>query len=1249
MSAIFISHSSVDNATASEVAARLEQMGHRSLFLDFDPALGIAAGKKWEQELYARLRSCQAVIALCSGASLASAWCFAEITHARAQGKPLFPLKIDDAEVTPLLRDLQVIDLRADRAQAWQRLAAGLVSAGLDPLRLFHWDGSRPPYPGLLAFQKEDAAVYFGREPAVLATLEALNRLQRLAGARMLVVLGASGSGKSSLVRAGVAPRLARDPARWIVVDPFRPLGRPFEMLAASLAALDAGSDVASWRALLGRSDVDAAWNEIVDRLRRRSARPQASLLVVVDQFEELLVPVADAQSDAFLRMLKAISARATAPVVILATLRSDFLGAFQTHAALQPRNDEVPASPAAQPLDYEALPLPQIALADLTQVIEGPARVAGIELESGLSAAMAADTVTDDALPLLAFALREMWDRFGGSGTFKLADYAERLGGLQGALARAAEALCNERVLPPAQLAQLRAALIRLVRIDAEGRFVRQPRRWDEMAAAVQPLLERFIEARLLVARDEGGQRVVEVAHEALFRAWDRFVVWLNADREFLLWRERLRNAQAEWQRNAQDASLLLRGPLLLEAQKWDKERGDEIDASMRAFIAASFAASEERRAERRQQRQRLIWAAAGVAVVIATIGVLAVWQWQQSGQQRRLALARERSAEAAQTDDILRRVDLTLQSLAQAWTPDAHETLFADLAQIARPVESAWKPHPGPVLAMALSPDGRWLATADQGHLQVQSQGAEPRDLGRGSNHNRIQALAFSDDGRWLAAACLGAKVCVYDTATWALAKDWPHDGLVSTLAFSHDGKWLASASFQAKKTVHLYAVPGWVERAKIETDVPLIWSVAFHPDNRRLAVLGQGLELWQIDGPRPAKLFHQETGSCWRTDFSPDGRHLAACGVSRIVDELGPAALNQPFPIKVRDGPACGGFSRDGARLAVCAESGTGIQIWPQDVASLSMVATTRSATAGTFADGHRLLSGGSDGKVIAWDPDAVAARAIHHAAPVAAIALSNDSHWLATASGPGVLRLFDTRDGSERPALQLEGKIAELVFSVDGRWLAAWAERSLWLIDVNDWRVGAPIVHDATILRAVFDPTSRHVATITQWDKHVTWIERSNGSRQLRVYDIASRAEQASAFMLARDARSGNFQLEAPKRIDDDVAADARSITHGDAALAESSIAWFVRAGERAPSVPWLQGTTPKGEPLYRLFADVANRGVVWTDHPVPVAFGGDGRLMASSDGNDVRLWLLRAEDLRADACARLMRGANCAPQ
>ncbi|MBL8473375.1 MAG: TIR domain-containing protein [Rhodocyclaceae bacterium] len=1208
MSALFISHSSADNAVAREVAARLADMGHGSVFLDFDPALGIPAGRNWEQELYARLRACQAVVVLCSRASAASAWCFAEITHARALGKAIFPLRTDEAEISPLLRDLQVIDLLGDPDQAWQRLRAGLIGAGLDPARLFQWDAARPPYPGLLALQKDDAAVYFGRESAVLATLEALNRLQRLAGARMLLLLGASGSGKSSLLRAGVVPRLERDSARWMVLPPFRPLGRPFERLAQRLAALAGNGDAEPWRALLQRSDSAAAWDELVDRLQVASGRQEASLLVAIDQFEELLVPADDAQSLGFLRMLEAIAARPDAPLVIVATLRSDFLGALQTH-------------PALQHLSYEALPLSQIAATDLVQVIEGPARVAGIELESGLAAAMVADTASEDALPLLAFALREMWDRCGASGRFTLSDYRDRLGGLQGALARAAEALCDERALPAPQLADLRAALIRLVRIDGDARFVRQTQPWDAFPASVQPLLERFVQARLLVARDEAGERVLEVAHEALFRAWDRLVVWLNADREFLLWRERLRNAQAEWLRNGADASLLLRGPLLREAQKWDKERGGELDPPLRQFIVTSAAARAERDAEQRRQRRRVAWMVAAAALLLVAVGVVAVWQWQQRDAQQRLALAREKSAEAAQADDMLARTGLVLQSLAQAWTPDAQAMLLADLARLARPLPAPWKPHPGPVHAMALSPDGRWLATADEGHLQVQSQGAEPRLLGRGSFHNRVQALAFSPDGRWLAAACAAQQVCIYDVADWQLVKQWQHDGFVSALAFSPDGKWFATVSHEESKPVHLHALPSWEEQAKIQPGVGLIFHLAFRADSTTLDVMGDGFESWRIEPGAANKLAEEKTPY----GLQPD-------------PEL---ASPSPFPA----GPGCLAVSRDDGRFALCGRSEKGIQVWALDPPRHWISLAAQPARSVAFGAGHEFLAGGDDGRILAWNPDAVAQRVLVHAAEVRAIALSPDSRWLASASGTGTLRLFDTRDGSERPALQLQAEIEGLAFSPDGRRVAAYGGPTLWIISVDDWREPAPIVHDAPVLRVEFDPAGGRLATITQWDKHTIWIERANGARQLRVYDIASRAEQASALVVAG---RGNRSLTAPTSLDAEVAADARAIMRGDAALTERALGWFSTADTHTPTAVWLNANTSKGERLDQVASEAARAAMNSNRQQSIITFGADGGLMASAEGGKVWLWPLRSEQLVAEACARLLRGAGCPP-
>ena len=180
MSSIFLSHSSKDNEIAGHVKVRLiKQWGHRSVFLDFDPEDGIPAGRDWEKELYAKLRECRAVIILCSHASMASRWCLAEITHAKALGKPVFPIKIDDVQIDLALTNVQVIDATAGWDAAYQRLKNGLAAAGLNPNELFDWDEQRSPYPGLPAFEEQDAAIFFGRDKEIREGQDLLNRLQQ--------------------------------------------------------------------------------------------------------------------------------------------------------------------------------------------------------------------------------------------------------------------------------------------------------------------------------------------------------------------------------------------------------------------------------------------------------------------------------------------------------------------------------------------------------------------------------------------------------------------------------------------------------------------------------------------------------------------------------------------------------------------------------------------------------------------------------------------------------------------------------------------------------------------------------------------------------------------------------------------------------------------------------------------------------------------------------------------------------------
>ena len=401
MSSIFLSHSSQDNGIAGHVKVRLEQCGHRSVFLDFDPEHGIPAGRDWEKELYAKLRECRAVIILCSHTSMASRWCFAEITHAKALGKPVFPIKIDDAQVDRILTSAQVIDATAGWDAAYQRLEKGLLAAGLDPKDLFNWDNGRPPYRGLSAFQEQDAAIFFGRDKEIREGQALLNCLQQFGGPRLTLMLGASGSGKSSLMRAGLVPRLKRDP-RWVVVEPFRPLRTPFDQLArifskrfSQVTEVEKGTptDVAHVRDRIRWEEDQAVQSadtflELLKELRESVGSREATVLLMIDQCEELLAGGANEEGDRFLAFLRAVLDREDSCLMVLATLRSDFLGSFQEH-------------PTMRGLRVEPFTVPQMAVDDFATVIEDPARIAGLELGPGLVQAMIGDTKTSDALPL--------------------------------------------------------------------------------------------------------------------------------------------------------------------------------------------------------------------------------------------------------------------------------------------------------------------------------------------------------------------------------------------------------------------------------------------------------------------------------------------------------------------------------------------------------------------------------------------------------------------------------------------------------------------------------------------------------------------------------------------------------------------------------------------------------------------------------------------------------------------------------
>src|SRR5271165_1808095 len=248
MARIFISHSSTDDEAAARMKTWLKGQGFENAFLDKDKTTGIPPGADWEKTLYREVEQSQAVIIIQTPDWLASKWCFAEFTQARALGKAIFPVietRIDGARIAP---DIQALDLTADREGGLDRLKRELVRIALDAQGGFKWDASRPPFPGLLAFQEEDAAIYFGRDDDIRRLIERLNARRTQGGIRLIALLGASGSGKSSLLRAGIIPRLKRNPRNWVVVPPMRPQLYPIDELARAMSI--AWQRPGDWRGL---------------------------------------------------------------------------------------------------------------------------------------------------------------------------------------------------------------------------------------------------------------------------------------------------------------------------------------------------------------------------------------------------------------------------------------------------------------------------------------------------------------------------------------------------------------------------------------------------------------------------------------------------------------------------------------------------------------------------------------------------------------------------------------------------------------------------------------------------------------------------------------------------------------------------------------------------------------------------------------------------------------------------------------
>ena len=779
------------------------------------------------------------------------------------------------------------------------------------------------PFRGLAPFDAAHAEYFFGRERLVAGLVA------RLVGSTRLAVFGPSGSGKSSVLRAGLLPALANGvlpgSERWRQVL-IRPGEHPLAQLGRGLARLPAG-----------QGDSDDAFAAALDSLA-----PDVRLVLAVDQFEEVFTACRDeGERAAFIETFIAAAADPDQRVVVVLAIRADFYGRCAEYRSL-----------SAQISANQVLVGP-MTREELRRAIELPARRAGLRVEPGLAAELV-DDVADEpgGLPLLSTALLELWEERSGR-TLREASYAAS-GGVSGAVARLAERAY--RGLSEAQRDRARAILLRLADAEQPSPVRRrvplaelEVERDEDAAGALAALTESR-----LVTVDEG---TVEVAHEALLREWPRLRGWLEDDAEGRRLHQHLIHAAAEWQDSDRDPAELYRGARLASALDWASGHERELNELERAFLDEGRMASERAAERQRRANRRLRTLLAGVGVLLSAAlvaGVIALSERQGARDAATAETAQRLGAQALTEDRLDRALMLANAGVALDDSPATRSSLLSTLLRSPAAL-GVLDGDAGASQVLALSPDGSTLAVGDgQGQLTLFD--TETRQqIGDHQLPGEPWSLAFDPRGNLLAIPTSGtfehpnASLQIVDPSTLRVQRSslGPHPAAPGlpyypTAAYAPDGRSVV-VSYSTGDVD--YSVPVFLRRFDARTGSPLGPAVRVAPESSKNPLIstadGRLLVSTATDGPGDGRTYAIDAEtlrvldrypvSATSTAVSPDGRTLAfdqAAGVEVRLLDLASGRVRTLAHPQVDTG--VGAFSPDGRTLSIWDDDGN-VRLW------------------------------------------------------------------------------------------------------------------------------------------------------------------------------------------------------------------------------------------------------------------------------------------------------------------------------
>ncbi|MEU9323094.1 helix-turn-helix domain-containing protein [Streptomyces canus] len=1115
-------------------------------------------------------------------------------------------------------------------------------------------DGSRDdagavaPYRGLARFETGDSDLFFGREQLTADLIDLLGRR------RFAAVFGPSGSGKSSLLRAGLIPVLRRAK---------EPGPRP-----AAILILTPGEHPARSHAPL------------LTPASPRDGDDTADTFVIVDQFEEIFTLCHDAAERARFIDLLLTARRPESRLRVLLAVRGDFYGRCAEHREL------------ADALRDANLLTGAMSRTELRDAVVKPAAAAGLIVERALTTRLVEEVAdAPGGLPLLSHALLETWRRRRGK-TLTMAGY-EAAGCLDGAIAKTAEKIYGR--FTEEQAAAARRVLLRMVAPGDGTPDTRRPVERAELGDTGR-VVEALAGARLLTLDGD----TVEIAHEALLTAWPRLSGWIEEDRERLRVHRNLTEAAHAWQELGREEGALCRGSRLAAAQEHfgNAPREDLTDLE-HAYLDASRDHEQKGR-----RRSRLVLTAVTAALCLALVAAgLAVGQWQSAVAAQHLAQSRQLAAQSGALLDS--DPDLAALLAVHAYrTSPTRQATAALYAAAALPLRERLVGGTEPVDSIALSPDGHTVAANSRdGKVRIWSL-PEGRLRHTFTGYDSGEVAAFSPDGGTLAVAfARGADgmIGVLDPASGRkLRTITVPGGSVRGIAFSPDSRAVAAAS--ATTTVRVWDVATGRKRRGF-TGHSYLEAVAFGRDGRTVAAVGlDGLvRVWDVATGRT------RTVGGGRIDgravaFSPDGRTYAvrvdgsvqlreaATGIVRHTFKDVPVGMNELA------------FAPDGRTIAIPSLDDT-VRLW--DTASGAARATV---TAGHHGRGVMKVALGADGRSLVTssngDPDIrvhrLPADLPQTTLPGSAdtsiddMVFSQDGHAVATVrQGPpgiGAVQLWDAGTGDREASLPLDtdsapgGKqpsvpvrhLAAVGFDPTGRVLAARSVKK-GVIEVRDVATGRLRLSRAldAVDTAVFNPEGTRLAVV-DWQGTVHLWNLTTGAlhtaaqpghggpvrrvaftpdgRTLAVVDIEADGDQVRLL----DAATGRTQRTI-KPSSQFLSAFAFSPDGGNLATVSGSrgsvTMWDARTGRLqdsfrvegelaslafSPDARTLAASGARGVQLWDL-ATSQNRLTLPTRSPEAVAFSPDGRTLAIGTDGSVGLWSVDLPDpARAihDICA-----------